>query len=532
MHPTVLIGLDGATFTVLNPLMAEGHLPHLSGLIANGARAELLSTAHPLTPPAWTTLMTGMNPGTHGVYDFLQARRHSTGAFFTLTNFRDIRSETLWSLVSRQGGRVTCLNFPLMAPPPPVHGAVVPGLLSWRHLRMNVHPPELYHELLGLDGFNPREVNWDFENEKKALQNIPPEELRQWVAFHIVRERHWFNMTRHLMTTAPADLTAVLFDGADKLQHGCWHLLDPRCLPEVPTEVDHGIRELCLDYFRTLDGFIGRIAALAGDRARIFIASDHGSGPTDKVFHVNSWLHQRGYLAWPKDGSDRVDRSRKGIRAGHYVALDMPQTTAYAQSAATNGVHIRLSEQPGDNGVPVERYPEFRDQLVRELLAVRDPDDGEPLIKEVLPREQAYPGPHMDQAPDLTLVLRDHGPVSVLPSEEIIQPRPRTTGTHYPQGVLIASGPGIRRGVALGRQSIVSVAATLLYSLGLPVPEDFEGGVVRELFEPALLGERPVVVGPPTVPPEGASGPERQAVIDAKEEGAILDRLRALGYVE
>src|ERR671938_285097 len=106
MHPTLLIGLDGATFTVLDPLMAAGHLPHLKALVERGVRAELLSTPHPLTPPAWTTLMTGRGPGEHGIFDFLRTEVRRGGAFFTLNNFRDIRCETLWTVVSRHGGRV------------------------------------------------------------------------------------------------------------------------------------------------------------------------------------------------------------------------------------------------------------------------------------------------------------------------------------------------------------------------------------------------------------------------------------------
>ncbi len=149
MNSTILIGIDGATFTILDRLIAEGAMPTLKALQTRGVRAELLSTPHPLTPPAWTTLMTGRSPGNHGIFDFLRSEVRGNGAFFTLNNFRDIQCETIWSIISRQGGKVLSLGFPLMAPPPPVHGAIVPGLLSWRHLRRNVHPAGLYDELDG-----------------------------------------------------------------------------------------------------------------------------------------------------------------------------------------------------------------------------------------------------------------------------------------------------------------------------------------------------------------------------------------------
>src|SRR4051812_20961969 len=156
MHPTILIGLDGATFTVLDSLMADGAMPCLKAFVDRGVRAELLSTPHPLTPPAWTTLMTGQNPGNHGIFDFLRGEVNGSGAFYTLNDFRDVRSETIWTIVSRLGGRVTALNFPMTAPPPPVAGNIVPGVLSWRHLRRNVYPPELYGALRSLPGFNSK----------------------------------------------------------------------------------------------------------------------------------------------------------------------------------------------------------------------------------------------------------------------------------------------------------------------------------------------------------------------------------------
>ncbi len=527
MHRTILIGLDGATWDVLDPMMSAGHMPALSTLVAGGVRADLRSTPHPLTPPAWTTLMTGVNPGRHGIFDFLRAERRKGGAFFTLHNYNDIRSETIWSIVSRSGGRVVSVNFPLLSPPPAVSGSIVPGLLSWKHLRANVHPPELYDEIKALPGFDAREISWDFEHEKKALQHIPDDEAEEWVRWHIHREQHWFRVVEHTMTREPADLIAVMFDGVDKLQHACWRFLDPR-LPDA-TESPFGQRmaELCREYFRELDTFIARIVERGGPESRFFIASDHGFGPTDRVFRVNNWLHQHGYLEWPT-----ADDARSGgVRAAHHVAFDIARTRAYAQSGATNGIHIRVCETPGDGGVPAEEYDAFRETLIAQLLAIRDPDTGRPIVREVLRREDVFPGPQMQRAPDLTLVLFDHGFVSVVRTDEIIWRRPSVTGTHYPIGVFAAAGPGVRRGARLTEQNILDTAPTLLHSLGLPIPDDFEGAVIRDVFTPQWLSGHTVRSGAHTVGITAAPTPE-QPTDSAEKDEEIMDRLRALGYVE
>jgi predicted AlkP superfamily phosphohydrolase/phosphomutase len=526
MHPTVLIGLDGATFTVLDPLMADGHLPCLKALVDRGVRAELLSTPHPLTPPAWTTLMTGRGPGNHGIFDFLRGEVGPAGAFFTLNNFRDVRCETLWTIVSRQGGRVTALNFPMTAPPPAVRGAIVPGLLSWRHLRRNVYPPQLYDQVRALPDFDARELSWDFERET-AIQNMPEEELEPWVRFHIARERQWFRILCHRMENDPCDLTAVMFDGVDKLQHGCWRFLDPAFLPAEPSPFERRMRDLCLEYFRQLDAFLGTIVRLAGPDANVFLASDHGFGPNTRVFRVNKWLERHGYLRWPTNRADHGTR-----RNSHFVDLDWDHTTAYAASAATNGVHIRVRRGPDDRGVAPEEYEAFRARLIEQLLDVRDPQAGHPLLQAIVPREEAFPGTQLDRAPDLTLVPFDHGFISVLDAEPIVSVRSPVKGAHYPAGILLASGPDVPSGKTLERQSILDVAPTLLYSLGLPVPADFEGNVIEGVFKQACLRLRPVRLGPPTEIPDDYVARGGRADEDADGEEQILHRLRALGYVE
>jgi predicted AlkP superfamily phosphohydrolase/phosphomutase len=185
---TLFIGMDGATFTVLDDLTAnagEGPvMPFMANMFKNGARAKLRSTPNPLTPPAWVSLMTGRSPGNHGVFDFIRAEERGDDVFFTLYDSRDCKVETIWSIASRHGKRVAALNFPFTAPPPKeLNGFMVPGFVPWRHLRRNSTPADLYDRLKGIPEFNAQELAWDFEQEKQALNDLSDEDRENWVRY-------------------------------------------------------------------------------------------------------------------------------------------------------------------------------------------------------------------------------------------------------------------------------------------------------------------------------------------------------------
>src|SRR4051794_7027315 len=244
-----MLGLDGATFTVLDPLIERGVMPFLGSLAAGGVRATLASITPPLTPPAWTSLMTGKRPGEHGVYDFFQ-KDAPDSEYFHFASSQDVGSATIWSVASAHGKRVVSLNFPLMFPPPDVDGYVVPGgWMPWRQLRLGCHPPGLFDRLKQLPSFDPRELSLDMELEAKAVDGCPEEEYAEWVELHIRREQRWCEILEHLLEDESPDLVGVVFDGVDKLQHLCWRFLDPRQMPAQPTAWEADMQALCQRYF-------------------------------------------------------------------------------------------------------------------------------------------------------------------------------------------------------------------------------------------------------------------------------------------
>lgn len=526
---TVLFGLDGATFTVLDRLVEQGLMPHLAEFYRRGARGRLESTALPLTPQAWTSLATGQAGGRHGISDWVRFRWGPQGNYGHINNSRDIHAETIWHYASRSGRRVTVLNYFGLAPPQPLNGHSMPGFTSGRHLRRSSWPADLFSRLEQVPDFDVKTLGLDLEIERRVLQEMPPDEWREWISHHLARDRIWFGVLEHLMRTEPADLSAIVFDGVDKLQHLAWRLLDPALAAADPSDWDREITGMCHDYFRQIDRFLGRVLELVGAWGRVFVVSDHGFTASHEIFYVNKFLADHGYLVWKGSQSLDTEEACATAKPEHDAnAIDLERSRAFAFTPSANGIFLQ---------VPPADYHRVREELAARLLALRG-DDGGQIVTAVKRREDYFPGPYQEDFPDLTLDLRDHGFVSVLNSAVTVRPRRVPMGTHHPEGVLLALGPGIRGGVETELLSILDVAPLLAHSLGLEIPADYQGEFPRALYDEAYLASDPprraAAAAPSTAPEQTPTEPAPTGgdELEADEESAIYERLRSLGYIE
>jgi predicted AlkP superfamily phosphohydrolase/phosphomutase len=259
------------------------------------------------------------------------------------------------------------------------------------------------------------------------------------------------------------------------------------------------------------------------------------------VFNVNTWLAKKGYLFWSEAAANQEKQTALlgvGQVARHTWLLDWTRTRAFATTPTSNGINIVVSEDGTGPGVPAAEYQAFRNQLIEELREVRSPEDGEKIISGIFTREEIFPGPSGHLGPDITLEMRDGGLISILPGEDIVSQRPVVSGAHRPLGIFGARGPGVKKGFDAGEISILDVAPTILYSLGLPVYKDLEGRVPQEIFEKTMLEEKPVKVSATSATGDGKEEePEPEvdsetAEMSEEDERVVMERLRELGYIE
>ena len=234
INRVLIIGLDGATFDVLDPLMDAGRMPHLKALIENGSFGILDSTKPPVTPAAWTTFMTGKGPGTHGIIDFERYDVATNSLSFNSTF--EIREKTLWEILSEKGLKVGSINVPMTYPPTPVNGFMISGFETPSIKAEFTYPPELKELILReIPGYNYKS-RWKrkvFGGEKLFAENLAyiANSFEQGVKLvHLCGEKYGW------------DALMVLYKLVDNLQHKVWKYVDPEFAGQNPKreENDYG----------------------------------------------------------------------------------------------------------------------------------------------------------------------------------------------------------------------------------------------------------------------------------------------------
>ena len=549
--PLVVVGLDGATLDLIAPWAADGTLPHLAALCARGAWGRLRSTIPPATFPAWTSLVTGVNPGRHGVLDFTERVPGTYRVRFANGTRR--RAAALWSRYSAAGLRTAVLTVPGTYPPEPVNGIMVSGWDSPLTTGVDgsfVHPRAFFDEIRLTVGRVPfadfQEIDTGPGWHERALASLLDGiERRARLVRHCLRRERW-------------DLLMVVFGESDTVAHHFWRFHDPRSPRHATSPFAGAIRRV----YAALDAALGAIVAELPAEATLAIVSDHGSGgASDVVVHVNRRLQECGLLGFtpsPPRWSAGLRRAALGTiplrwqapllrtlpavsgaleSSVRFGGIDWRTTAAYSDELDyAPSVWLNLAGREPGGTVSAPAYDAVRERVADALRSWRHAD-GRLVVERVWRREEVLHGEAMAQSPDLFLelalldgyspcCLRSGSPGPSIrrlaPAEHGAGKGSGMNGAHRREGILVAAGHGIAPIGDLGACDIVDVVPTLLAAAGLPVPDGLDGVPVARMLATAPRFEPDHVRPPAGVP----------APYDAATEAEIADRLAALGYTE
>ncbi len=543
LAPLLVLGLDGATFDVIRPLAAAGRLPHLSAWLREGASAPLASCVPPTSFPAWSSFLTGSDPGEHGIFDFTQKLANAYRVRFV--NASDRRGESLFARIGAAGGRVLALGVPATYPPERVRGLLVPGFdapISAGSEAQATSDPALYRTLAARCG------PWMVRDLDEAAGGGEWHEHAAARLMERVRRKTAFALEAlsELRRCGEApDLCCVVFAESDTVQHHFWRDFDPDS-PRHDPGASSTRRDALPAVYAELDAACGALRGAFGGEAGCVVLSDHGAGGASRrVVRLNARLRDAGLLRRARPGSvparDLLARAARDLvlrrlpprlaeglfrraraaaarweSVARFGGFDWAHTAAFSEEANTQpGVWINLRGREAAGCVAAADYERVRDEVIGVLLDWKLPD-GTPVVRRALRREEVHSGPCVERAPDVVVELgleagyglslvatpwRETAPEALrtLDDSELAGGRGRgLNGTHRPEGVWIGVGPAEAR---VPPSRLADVAPALLGAMGIPV---------RASTAPA--------------PPPSAYTPEQEARVAA--------RLRALGYLE
>ena len=523
--PKVLIlGLDSATWHLIAPWIKEGRLPNLAKLVDQGASGPLVSVIPPVTPAAWTTFMTGKNPGKHGIFHFLEPEPGTYNMRYSNASAR--KSRTIWQIFSESGFTVGAINVPFTYPPEQVNGFQISGMDTPSERSNFIYPNSLREEL--------KEVVGSLTLDLRYLGSMSSDRRRQRALDEIEKiDEQWARVGLYLLERHPTDVLMITFMSIDTVQHHFWHYMDrEHFLHDTAGKFGDAV----LSAYQRLDGITGEFLSRVSNDTTIFVVSDHGAGPVpDRIVHLNRYLAQLGllrYRAIQQSGFRKVRQHlvralyrtvqatlnsdqkkwlstllpslRERLEGAYtsYGSIDWTATKAYCSEVlmSPHSIYINLQGQKPSGIVKPAEYEELCSFITKKLLELKDPRTGKSVIPRIYRRDEVFHGPFAAQAPDLILDWWSEDAFASSPSfpEEGDRPPlrirdktrmkvPEWSATHRLEGILIASGPNIRTGVRISSARLTDLAPTLLYLTGTKIPSDMDGQVLSNLFEPKFL---------------------------------------------
>jgi predicted AlkP superfamily phosphohydrolase/phosphomutase len=519
----LIVGWDGADWEVLDDLLERGQLPNLAEMLRDGARGELESTRPTHSWAAWPSFLTGLHPSGHGVFDFIERDPREPQRRIPVSS-SSIKATTFVERLSDAGLEVRMANVPVTFPPIPVRGRMISGVALPPRSQF-VYPAEWQGELQRRAPFPINGMEWNrFRDRPEALIDE---------ARHMVLQR---TTSYEVLLEGPWDLAVCVYVASDRLQHPLGSSLLPSH-PRFDRDGEGRVADRLRGVYAALDGSLGRLRTIAGDRTTTVLLSDHGFRPITRAADLNRLLERLGFAAVAGQSTAVGRLRRSGIarrvlrtRIGRSVkavvrapsTVDWRRTVAY-QSATGGGVSINVRGREPNGIVSPEEYQRAIEQVRDAILGYRDPQTGERIADDVLVRDALPDGPHRTLAPDL---LIGAAPLwAFLHTGTVSSETTWPSGTHRKQGVIAASGPAVQRG-DLGKRQLVDVAPTALAFFGITA-DGLDGRPIA-----ALVEQRPAHDGAQVGSSGGSEVRRDPSGMSEADEEYVAQHLRDLGYIE
>ena len=478
----VLLGLDSADWKILDPLIKEGCLPNFRHIVKNGSCARLRSTLPPITPPAWASIFTGVNPGKHGIFDFVRFADNK----IQYTTSRDVEVPYVWELMGKE--RIIAFNIPAAYPPTRSENTImICGFGSPSTSSNFTYPKEIKWEILkavpGYEvslGANDHLLEKGIVHEKKSLsmQIIKNLDCKKRAARYLLENKAW-------------DTAFIVFSSPDWIQHFFIH--------EFFAAEKKSQTEVAMVY-KSIDDFLGYLIKKGYN---IMVVSDHGAAEIKRKFFLNTYLMRKGLLKLKNPGMMKRTLRFLGISRDFFTTV-WPFSSIYELLAGSKtviglGARILPTQKLKTDDIDNEKSvaflisadgsvkvrPESGSEEIRRMLAECTNPDGRAIFKDVFLGSEIYWGGAAEKAPSILAVPHEDIQLRETIEPDIfggIDPKKEKNGGHSRFGIFAAYGPDFRKKGGMQELSVVDITPTILAYFGYSPPSFMDGKFIP-IFE-------------------------------------------------
>lgn len=491
INKLIILGIDGATWTVIRPLIAENKLPNFQKLIKNGVHGNLKSTYPPLTSPAWISLATGKNPGKLGLYGFVNRNIEKidndnfsgviTDSKFYKNNF------SMWDVLKRNGYKSVLVNYPMLYPYYNTGGIVVGGFGVPPSADLAV-PKSIIHEINLISKDYDISSDKLLKSEMSFFKNV----------YHFIEEQ--YKVVRYLYSEKKWNLFIHVMSATDWMQHFFWN--------DWENKKSENYKKF-IDVWKLLDNKIGQIVE-DNPETDIFILSDHGFGPVKNSFNLSAFLYKHGYLK-----KKSFSKFRKIIYSFFSYLYKSNIGRKIEKKFKISSKMIGKMQNQLNTGLPIppeidieksQIIPGHNTRYIGSVYVKNNSNDKKRIMKKfeneiseycnkhniqlnIFNREDIYHGRYIKLAPDLNFDLNDFNcsvETSSINGEVFRLERKEddgVTGIHRMNGIFIAHGPNIKHIQEFKNFNIFDICPTILHMFNSPLPHDIDGNVLKEIFK-------------------------------------------------
>lgn len=478
----IIIGLDGATWTVLNPLLKWGHLPNINELVNNGSHGTLESTFPPLTIPAWLSMATGKNPGKLGVFDFVTKKENDfSGRVVNSHDFK--KNNTYWDLLNQYGFITYIINHPLIYPIYDINGVMISGLGTPPDVQ-KISPSDVSSTLEKLTNGYPTSLPSNLRSKEKFLYYLNEISYKQHIAAKFLFNQNW-------------DLILYVTSISDWLQHFMWE-------DWINTQSEY--HKKFIGIWKQIDKNIGELLSKYKGNCNIFIVSDHGFGSLKQNFNLTKWLYVNGYLKKKTFSNIRsvarffiskifhITKSISFVRRIYNLFLKRQQSGSFLNIGYPIPPDVDINKSiviPGHtSGYQGFLYLKescdiaLKNKIISQLKQTAKDYDFK---IEFFEANDIYRGDKAKLAPDIIFKINNFNcniQISSLKGEIFSNKRiaKKESGVHRTEGVFIAYGPDISNNQNHQNFRIYDVFPTILHMFNIPIPKNIDGQVLKHLF--------------------------------------------------